>query len=141
MGSRKCFKISFTPVMATKILWSAKILDGYSRLSSPTLRSMIKQKELLKQIWRVLNPPHTWIFCCFCQKFDIESQKQNLPNAPSVLINTESSISFLQSQKVPFLLSLFSSKKVLEIKAVWSKHFIFTSLQFFQCSESSQQNV
>ena len=29
---------------------------GYSRLSSPTPRPMIKQKELLEQIWRVLNP-------------------------------------------------------------------------------------
>ena len=126
MRSRKCFKISFTPVMATKILWSAKILDGYSRLSSPTLRSMIKQKELLKQIWLVLNPPHTWIFCCFCQKFDIESQKQNLPNAPSVLINTESSISFFQ--RVPFSFILIFIEKTLEIKAIWSKHFNFPSV-------------
>ena len=38
-------------------------------------------------------------------------------------------------------LYLFSSKKALEIKAVWSKYFNFPSLLFFQCSESSQQKV
>ena len=40
-----------------------------------------------------------------------------------------------------FLISLLSSKKALEIKAVWSKCFHFSSLLFFQCSESSQQKV
>ena len=54
----------------------------------------------------------------FCQKFDIESQKQNLPNAPSILINTESSVSFLQRQRVPLSFILISSIKALEIKAV-----------------------
>ena len=32
-------------------------------------------------------------------------------------------------------------KKALEIKAVWSKHFNFPSVLFFQYSESSQQKV
>ena len=45
------------------LLWQHKYYDqqkyciGYSVLSSPTRRSMIKQKELLRQISRVLNPP------------------------------------------------------------------------------------
>ena len=64
-----------------------------------------------------------------------------MPNASSVLINTESPISFFQSQRVPFSFVLIFIKKALKIKAVWSKHFKFPSMLFFQCSESSQQKV
>ena len=46
-----------------------------------------------------------------------------------------------RNREYRFLLPLFSSKKALEIKAVWSKHFNFPFLLFFQCSESSQQKV
>ena len=44
-------------------LWQQKFYDqqkywiGYSYLSSPTPRPMIKQNELLRQILGVLNPP------------------------------------------------------------------------------------
>ena len=34
-----------------------KYCGGYIPLSSPTPQPMIKQKELLRQICRVLNPP------------------------------------------------------------------------------------
>ena len=40
-----------------------------------------------------------------------------------------------------FLLSLLSSKKALEIKAVWRKHFNFPSLLFFHCNKNSLQKV
>ena len=44
-------------------LWQQKYYDqqkyrgGYSPLNPPTPRPIIKQKELLRQISRVLNPP------------------------------------------------------------------------------------
>ena len=72
-------------------------------------------------------------------------QKQNLPLAFSVLTNTESSISFLQSvltsENTVSFISLFSLKKALENKVVCRKHFNSPSLLLFPCSESSRQNV
>ena len=49
--------------------------------------------------------------------------------------------SVLTSESTVFFYLYFHRKKALENKAVWSKHFSFLSLLFFQCSEISQQKV
>ena len=72
-------------------------------------------------------------------------QKQNLPLAFSVLTNTESSISFLESvltsENTVSFISLLSLKKALANKVVCRKHFNSPSLLLFPCSESSRQKV
>ena len=72
-------------------------------------------------------------------------QKQNLPLAFSVLTNTESSISFLQSvltsENTVSFISLLSLKKALANKVVCRKHFNSPSPLLFRCSESSRQKL
>ena len=57
----------------------------------------------------------------------------------------KSSISFLETkltwESTVFFYLYFHPKKVVKIKTVWSKHFNYLSLLFFQCSENSQQKV
>ena len=56
-GPGKASRYRLLPLWQQKYYDQQKYWGGYSPLSSPTPRTMIKQKELLRQIWRVRNPP------------------------------------------------------------------------------------
>ena len=111
MGFRKCIKISFTAVVATKIYDQQKYWGPLSRranrkgggdLPCPFLK-MKKMPWFCKEsFWLCLSlgsksATDLNLLFYLCQKIDIWNQKRNWPNASSVLINTESSISFFQS--------------------------------------------
>ena len=54
MGRGSVSRYYLFPLWQQKYYDQQKYWGGYS---SPTPRTMIKQKELLRQIWRVLNRP------------------------------------------------------------------------------------
>ena len=96
-------------------------------------------RNFRKQIWCVLNSPQTseHFVSTFARNLISKSQKQNLPLASPLLSNSECSIvhNVLTSR------ALFSFIKIVEFKAVCSKHSLTLLLLIFPCSVSSQQKV